>query len=719
MTTVEFDAHIDRLAQESLGKQDSTLSTEREKALDFYHGRPLGNEQEGRSHVVSRDVMEAVEWALPSLLRVFASSDVVKFVPRGPEDEKQAEQESLYVSYTFMEENGGFLVLYSWMKDALLQKNGYVISTFEKRKEIEDSEYTGLTLEQLAVLMDDLGRDERTEVKVLEKDERFEKITVQTDKGPQEQRIPVYDVKLRVTTETGKVQVEGIPPEEMLVHPTTKHDINKSVFVGRLVTKTRSDLIAEGFERSVVEEMTDYTLDGSEDEPSARDTVEESQNSSDELDQEVRLLDAYVLIDFDNDGIAERRHVLRHGGGTIVNDPTDCVPVSYLTPLPVPHRHIGVSLADLVADIQIIKTTLLRQLLDNTYLTNNKRLAVDRNAVNIADLMVNRPGGIVRVNGSPASAILPLDVAPIINRIAPVIEYFDTVKEARAGVGRMTNGLDPNVLSDATKGAYMAAASNASARLEAIARIFAETGIRDLMMKIHALLRKHQNWPKQTRLAGGWVTVNPSEWQSRADLKIEAGLGNNTRDDIRQSLLLMGQAQQQAAAAGIVLPKNVFNLASRFQRELGFESANFFTDPASEEWKQFQQQQQQNRQPDPLVQVANVKAQSDLQKAQINAEKQANSDRMQMQRFMQQQAHEMRKLMVEVADLKRKKQEDDRQFGLAVADTELKYAVDLAKEGIGAELAREDANQRAADRREAAGGRGAGGAGESGAEGGV
>lgn len=669
MTEAELRNAIDTEVSLALGKETSLLSEARSAALDLYLGKPLGNEVPGRSAIVSRDAMETVEWALPSMLRVFAQREVMSFIPTGPEDEDLALQEALYVNHTVMQDNPGFVIFYTWFKDAFISKNGYVKAYWQEMTEVETVEYTGQTVEQLQKILEDI----EGEYEIIGQEERTEK----TELGP----IQVYDVQIKCTHERGKIVIENLPPEEVVVGKRTKMRLCDTDFVGHLINPTRADLVAMGFSRDLVKTITAYNWEHG-DEANARNTVEQDNNTwqdDDAVDfwsQEIRLLEAYIRIDFDRDGIAELRRVIVSGDGILLNEETDQIPIYSITPIPMPHRHVGLSLIDTIADLAIYKTQLMRQLLDNAYLSNNKRIFYDRNAVNISDLMVNRPGAHVRVNGNPSSAVFSLEPTPIIRNVAPVIDYLDTVKASRIGIDRMTSGLDPDVLQNATKGAIDVATNKAAERIETIARIFAETGVKELFLGVHRLLRQHQNWKRQIKLKNNWIPIDPTEWKSRTDLVVNAGLGNNTRDEVRQNLALMAQAQIQAAQAGIILPKNVYNLFFRMQRELGFETAGFATDPESPEFKQHQQSQQAP--PDPLLEAQKMKSQVDQMKLQLEAEQ--SKAKLQLDA----QARELEMLKVRLD-----KEEKDRRFNLDLAEIELKYSADLAKAGMGAELEQE------------------------------
>jgi hypothetical protein len=339
---------------------------------------------------------------------------------------------------------------------------------------------------------------------------------------------------------------------------------------------------------------------------------------------------------------------------------------------------------DFVEDLSRIKTALQRGLLDNVYFTNAPRNAYSRQ-VDPVSLGINRPGGnvLIDVNGPIAGHIVPLMVQPIADRLLPVIGYIDQVKETRTGVGRMTSGVDADVLAQSTKGAYTDAKSAANQRIEAIARIFAETGYSSLYSSIHRLLMRHQDWESRFKLRDQWVTVNPTEWQERANLTVSVGLGNASKDEVRQNLMLMGQGQQAAASVpGLIQPTNVFALFRRMQVELGFENEAFITDPKSPEYQQFVQGQQGQK--DPYVQGEEIKSQTKLQEKQVDAQIKTQE---QGQRIA----------------LETQQHRDD--MALEITKLEVQSGIDLAKAGIGAEVAIARGNQQASARSAAAAGK--------------
>lgn len=645
LTENEIHAMVSKRFGAALSDHED-LSKQRERALDFYYGRPLGNEIDGRSQVVTKDMMDTIEWMMPSLMRVFMTRNAVQFDPVGPEDEELAKQETEYVSHVLWKQNPGFMVLYSWIKDALMQKVGYVQYRWEEEEKVCYEEYTGLTQDQLTFTLNDLESYGEVEV-------------VGSEASHTAPGLPqTWDIKVKIRSKRGKLVVEPNPPDEIIVSSDCRGDIKQAKFAGRLRKLTRSDLMKQGFSRREVEEITDFSASDT-----GVQTARDGQRQAEERDEgvdwattEVTVLDCYTEIDEDDDGFSELRHFILGGKSILVDEEVDEIQFESWTPVPMPHKHAGLDVYDMVEDLQRIHTGLTRGLLDNAYFGNNQRLAYDKNRVNLNMLQVNRPGGHVAVDGDTTGAVTQLPVADIASRLLPVIQHFDQTRTRRTGVGDATTGVDADVLAQSTKGAYMNAVTLASQRIEAIARIFAETGLSSLYKSMHKMLMKHQDWPDRFRIKNDWVQVNPTEWKERSNLTVSVGLGTSGKEEVRNNLMAMGQVLQQAAQVpGLVQPKNVYAYVKRMQVELGLESESFITDPASEEYQQWAQSQNQAPPEDPYVSGKKIDAQVRIQEKQIDAV-QKTLDRNQAR------------------DLK-------------ITELEVNSGVDLARAGIGAEVA--------------------------------
>src|SRR5499427_6704622 len=615
----------------------SKLFDERASALNYYMGNMSKDmpAPDGRSKAVSSDVADTIEGLMPPLMEIFAAGEeVVQFAPVGPEDVAAAEQETDYVNHVFMQQNPGFLVLYSFIKDALLSKVGVVKVWWECRDEVERETYLDQPDDAFALIVSQpdaeivehtardatlppvspfapakagaqgpqaptLGPRNGVPATLASRgaprgDERNEG-SVQI--RPNVVRLPrpkLHDVAIEIRRRRECARVEGVTPEEFGISRRAR-SIKDTDYCFHDVFRTESQLIAQGYDRDQVKKLPSYTLAHTIEEQ-ARDTVDESTlrqgddglNASSRL---IRITEHYVRMDYEGDDEAalyrvttagEEGEVLtRDGEPDIVRE--DEFPFAAMTPVIVTHRFFGRSIADLVMDIQRIKTALLRALLDNAYLANNPRTEVPEShatETTLDDLLVSRPGGIVRTKmPGGLSVIEHPDVGA---HVFPLLQYQDATREWRTGVSRQGQGVDPNALQNqvATIANQMFNASQAKVKL--IARIFAETGVRDLFALLHMTIRKNGSQAQTVRLRNQWVTVDPRDWRARADMTINVGLGTGSKSEQLAQLQLIIGAQKEAIAAGLVSAKNLFHSAKELVKLAGHKNVDaFFTPPGA------------------------------------------------------------------------------------------------------------------------------------------
>lgn len=621
MSPEDLEAIIRAHRRDSLGVEDGDLSSDRARALDHYHGRPYGNEQEGRSQVVSKDLSETVDWAMPAIMRVFvASGSLGEFDAIGPEDEPAAAQESDYTNQVIMKDNPGVLILHDAIKDTLLLRNGYVKHSWEKKTKISESEYTGLTMDEITKMVTELEAG-GAEVEITGSEIRTTMIEGPAGAMPLE----LIDIKMKVTRTQGKVCIEAVPAEEVRVSKRCRGSLQDSPFTEHVTRKTRSDLIEMGMPQDFVNDLPAYNETVNTQESIARDSTSDestSQHGSAIVDRsmdEIEYCEAYIKVDWDGDGIAELRKVVtvaeKLPPGDDWNEPLDAVPMTGFIAKRMPHRHIGESLDDEIADLQEIKTVLMRQLLDNIYLTNNNQWLVNER-VNLGDFMTSLPGGVKRVEGTEPvnGSVEAINAAPIVGQILPVVDYMDGVKESRTGVSRASSGLDPDTLKQSTKGAFLENLNRATQKIEMMTRMLAETGVKDLVMQVHALLLKHQDKARVVKLRGQFVSVNPQEWRERTDFTVRVGLGTGNEEEKRQRLGMLSAQQDKMAAQGMVGPTQSYAMFEDVAKALGFDvPGKYVMAPNSPEFKQAQQNkpQQQN----PLAEAEQVKGQFAMQTA--------------------------------------------------------------------------------------------------------
>ena len=581
MTEDELVARIHGEITDSLGYGD-TISEQREQAMEYYYGLPFGNEVDGRSQYVDSTVQDTIEWIKPSLMRVFASGDeMVKFTPHGPEDVAMAAQASDYVNYVFTKDNPGWEIMYSWFTDALLSKNGIVKVWWDETEEETREEYHGLTEPELTHLLTS------SEVEVIAHTEIEEE---RRDNDDNILPVTLHDVVIKRRKKDGKIRVENVPPSEFLISRDSK-TIPEARFVCHRSQKTLSDLRQMYPEQSLGPEELGSGEDSDifSGERESRFEFDDSSNfnlGTSETEDALRTYwvhETFVKTDFDGDGIAELRRVCIVGDYVLENELVDTAPFVSITPIKIPHKFFGLSVADLVMDLQVYKSVLMRNLLDNMYNQNFGRYAVLEGQANLDDLLTQRPGGVVRVK-SP-NAITPLTTPPLEPYSFQMLEYLDGVRESRAGVSKMSQGMNENALtSHTTATAVNAVMSAAQSRVELIARNFAETGVKDLMNTIYQLLYKNQDKERVVMLRNEWVPVRPDVWKDKYDCTVSVALGQGNKDQQLMHLSTMLNFAGEAMKGGlpIVNMQNMYNIGASLVKAMGFQNVDdFLTDPTN------------------------------------------------------------------------------------------------------------------------------------------
>ena len=618
---MEIIAQIEAEENSAYGVDDSALSNDRTEAIDYYLGQPFGNEEEGRSQVVSYDVQDTIEAALPQLLKVFVAGDqVVRFEPKGPEDQDAADQETDYVNHIVMEKNEGFKIFYVWFKDALLSKNGYVKVYAEDEEEEEEYEYEGLTDGQLQMLASD------DKVEVLEHEAypdpsinmnamMGQALAMGQDPATLVQPM-LHDVKLKVTEKETEIVIENVAPENMMVSvEVSGPNLQDARFVQHREVMQLAD-IAETFDKPLeyIKSIMSDLRDTFEEESNARDIYDEEYDRAVEND-EALVKDTYIKLD------GERYRVVVLGNTILYKEKCEYVPFACITPMIMPHRHIGRSYADLTMDIQLIKSTLIRGQLDNMYLANNGRYAIS-DRVNLDDMLTSRPGGIVRVEGDPGAGIMPLSHPPLPASSFGMVEYMDSMKEKRTGITAYNQGLDANSLNKTATG--VAQIMNASQqRIELVARTFAETGVKELFKLVHHLVRTTLTKPDITRIRNKWVEVDPREWKARKDLSISVGLGAGNKDQQLVHLTSILNMQKEAIQIGLTSPEKIYNALAKLTQNAGFKNPEeFWTNPANTPEQEGQQDKPSEAEimVQGQLQIEQQKAQAQLQQEQVRSQ---------------------------------------------------------------------------------------------------
>jgi hypothetical protein len=598
-------------AAESIAEQESS---DRMRALDMYAGKNLWAAKPGQSTMVDRSLADTVEWLLPQLLTVFTSSDeVVRFDPVGPEDEELASQCTDLCNLIFQRDNNGFKILYDWFKSSLLFRLGVVKVWWEEQPKQRSETFENLTEGQLLLLSQEPG---------------VEISAAETVEGPMG---TLYNVTLTWEEPDGKVRIATVAPEEYLFLPsvTCAEDPGQ----GHRRRVTQSDLIEQGFDADLVDDLPTADNDDSYGERSHRmdsgmlETI--TRDSRDRASRELIITEWFTKLDLNGDGRTEWVKITLGG----INDSVlldveevDGSPFATLTPILMPHKLVGLSISDLVSDLQELKTSITRQMLNSLYLANNPRVWAVADQVNLDELLSAQPGGVVRVR--QPGMVGELNTTFVGSNAFPMLEYADRLLETRSGVSKLAQGIDPDVLNGGasqTATGVAALQSAAQQRVSLIARVYAETGVRRLFKLIMQLTSKYQQQARVVRLRGKWVEIDPREFSTDMDLTTEVGLGSGNRMEQMAHLQAILQGQKELLAQGglgLVSPQELYNTYSKLAALSGLKNADpYFMDPSKKP-----PEPPQPPPPDPNLEMIRVQAQVEQGKLELAREKMLRED---------------------------------------------------------------------------------------------
>jgi hypothetical protein len=622
MDDTELQGIVSGELEDAVSYIDSDVSPIRAKGTEYYRGDPFGNEEDGRSQVVAMEVRDTVSAMLPSLMKVFFSSEnVVEYVPRGPEDVAGAQQATDYANYVFSADNNGFMTTYALFKDSLVRKCGIAKYWWEENEEVKIEEYSGLDDQTVQILM-----QEDAEVKIVVSypdpmQPGIQNIDPMTGQlGPMQQPM-LHDVQIKRNTKDGRIRIMAVPPEELVLDRRARSFDDAGIIAHRQMA-TVSDLIGMGYDQDEIEENISSTDLDSNDEYLARQPLSTTMGAGDSLNpmqRRVLYIEAYMRVDYDGDGIPELRKICCMGSGyTMVrNLPASYIPFVDFPCDPEPHTSPleAMSIFDITHDIQEIKSEIMRNTLDSLAQSIHPRTAVVEGQVNIDDVLNNETGAIIRMR---APGMVQPFSSPFVGQAAfPMLDYMDQMREDRTGMSKAAMGLDPDALQSTTKAAVAATVSASNSRLELQARILAE-GMKKLFKGILYLMTTHQDKPRMVRLRNEWVQIDPRAWDANMDVNVNIGLGNGDTNEKLAALNIIMQKQEQIMAQFgpmnqiASLPMYIRTLQKAIELSGYKDASSYFNSLPAD----FQMPQEQPK-PTPEEVLAQVQAQSiqaDIQK---------------------------------------------------------------------------------------------------------
>jgi hypothetical protein len=676
MDDTELQGIVSAELEDAVSYIDSDVSPIRAKGTEYYRGDPFGNEEDGRSQVVAMEVRDTVSAMLPSLMKVFFSTEnVVEYMPRGPEDVAGAQQATDYANYIFTADNNGFMTTYALFKDSLVRKCGIAKYWWEEVEEVKIEEYSGLDDQTLQVLM-----QEGAEVKI---------VVSYPEPGAMPQMdmttglpmpVPmIHDVEIKRNTRDGRIRIMAVPPEELILDRRARSFDDAGIIAHRQMA-TVSDLISMGYDQEEIEENISSTDLDSNDEYLARQPLSTTFGAADSLNpmqRRVLYIEAYMRVDFDGDGIPELRKICCMGSGyTMVrNLPASYIPFVDFPCDPEPHTSPleAMSIFDITHDIQEIKSEIMRNTLDSLAQSIHPRTAVVEGQVNIDDVLNNETGAIIRMR---APGMVQPFSSPFVGQPAfAMMDYMDQMREDRTGMSKAAMGLDPDALQSTTKAAVAATVSASQSRLELQARILAE-GMKKLFKGILYLMTTHQDKPRMVRLRNEWVQIDPRVWDASMDVNVNIGLGNGDVNEKINALNIIMQKQEQIMAQFgpmnqiASLPMYIRTLQKAIELS-GYKDASSYFNTLPADFQMPQEEPQQT----PEQVLAQVQAQS------IQADIQKKAAELELKREQMIRDDDYRRDQL-AQDLMLKKYELELKYGTAISTAEIAAMQNLDREAM-------------------------------------
>ena len=665
MSDIELQSIVAGELYDAVRYIDLEIGNDRAFATKYYRGDPLGDEEEGRSQVISMDVRDTVQAMLPSLMRIFFGPDnVVEYTPANPTEVEMAAQATDYANYIIQRDNPGFRILYNAIKDALVHKVGFVKFWWDEREEVRTEHYTGLDDAALMMLMS----EPNAETTIIEAKEHRE-----NKQDPYNSQTAMhYDVEVKRRIHHGRVAIESLPPEELIIDRRAR-TLDDAVVVAHRSMKTVSELVQMGYEEDeVLPYIGNFELDTNI-EYITRQPLARAVGSMDTINpemQRVLYMEAYVKVDYDGDGIAELRKCCTMGPAykLVHHEACDYLPFADFPCDPEPHAFFGLSVADVTMDLQRIKSHILRNTLDSLAQSIHPRTAVVEGQVNIDDVLNNEVGSVIRQRAP--GMVQPFMMEFVGKEAFPMLQYMDDVRESRTGMTKASMGLDADALQSSTKAAVDGTLQAAQQRIELVARIIAETGMKRLFKGILHLTCQHQTKARMIQLRNQWVQIDPRYWNADMDVSINVALGTTDIQNKIQALMGIAAKQEQVLQQlgpdnPLVKPYQYSNTLQKMVELLGFKDTSKFFTPIPPNYQPPQPQQH----PDPNTLLAQVQAQQ-IQAEILNKQKTLEFD---AQKLQMQDALEREKIAVDQA--------------LRKYEIELKYNAQISQQQLDSQIA--------------------------------
>lgn len=679
MTNLELLTILKAQLANSIRASDEFMAANR-KLFDSYEQKPYGNELEGRSQVVATDHYDMVESDMPALARIFLGANkIMHFKPFGQQDAEEARQKTEYAHYLIRGQKDSFKTLHDWLKEPGFSKISVVKFYPSECEKPEYVKYEGLSADEFAYNMDALKKGPKVD--------RVE-IESQTENDNE-----TFDVKFRAIKKEKRITVAGVPVESFILSrgATSKDD---AVLVGDVCTKRKGELLAEGYKKDLVKKLTVKGMTSSQMEQRRFDDQGTDIRTGEHwTNDEVEIEYLYPLVDFDGDGIPERRMIVKCGEQILENEPYGIVPYAILSQVLMPHTAIGKSRGEQASKVQRQKTAIERGIMDNIYAVNRPRMAIDDSAgsidggkVDLDDLMTHQIDGVIRVDGAPGEALMPIVTPYIGDSALQIVQYIDAKKGITLGNQSSIQGFTADQLYKETATRFEGVQDMGQAKIELVARVYAETGFRQLFEGVIWTAQHYQDEATEIMVLGEPMRVDPTDWKHEHYCESAVGLGAG---DTEQGIANLGAqlaTQLQLAQLGspIVDQKKIYNTLDDLSRAMGKpDTSRYFNDPEIPQQQLMAMLEQAMAQIGQLQQAAqqNPLAEAELIKAKARMAEVTGKESSDMQKFMldmqRQRTEFAEKMQLEMAKLRADNMNKSADRAVKLTDLSLSHNTNL------------------------------------------
>ena len=636
-----IDYGIQGSTGEWLNSSDMTL--ERQRSTYEYAGVAADHlAPQGVSSIVDTSTTETIEAYTAILTDLFLNNGrLARFVPYddSPGAFKNSKDASLLTNYAIFKQNNGWELIQTWIKSALLWKNGIIRWDYVEGFDYEFEEYEKISQGQLDILLADEGVEI---IGNLNYENELGELNMET--GDQDAQLVYVDVRIRRKNDNSRVKIENIAPEAFRISRDAK-SIEDSSFVGIQNTLTRSEIrkmwpdVASTIGEDEWDELgDDSTWDGNTSyagDIAARKLVTGQSYQSGRMTQDVTELEAnreviitecWINVDRDGDGVAELKHFIIAGNTILYEQDVEMIPLACLSPIDIPYEFYGLSIADFTRSSTLASTAILRGFVENTYLTNYSPKLADPNVVDFSALQNMKPKQIIPTNGNPNGAVSALPPETISTGTVPLLAHLQTIKEQATGVSKAAQGLNDSLYVSGNSEQKLAAVQSASQkRIQHIARRFAETGIKKLCEGVYKTMRKCLKTHAKFSYQGVFSDIDPMSLPARMDVEVFLDIGENSNQNMIKKFEMVGSKvlpSLNSQGQGVVIkPEAPAVLATQLIESMGMDSNDYLEDYTTQEFKEKAiktvQQQSQKSQKDGELAQRKLEADASLAEANV------------------------------------------------------------------------------------------------------